>query len=77
VHRHVEGPHRDGSALDLGERDGKTAGEMNSSGGNPQQKQTVGPLVAFQQLMGDPDQGPRDLPGLENYMITALIRRLY
>jgi hypothetical protein len=66
VHGHVQRADRDVGALDRGDPGCQPVGQRDPAGGDAQQHQVVGALGAFQDLVGDPGQGPADVGGLEH-----------
>jgi hypothetical protein len=66
VHGDVEGADRDRAAGDLRELVGQPAGQEDTPGGNAEEHHVVGALGAFDDLVGDAGQHPRDVGALEN-----------
>ena len=66
VHRDVEGAERHLDALDLGDPLGDAAGEVDAAGGDAEEDEPLGALVALEDLVGDAGQCPGDVTGVED-----------
>ena len=66
VHGDVERADRDLAAGDLFELGGEPPGEEDAAGRNAEQHHVVGALGAFDDLVGDAGQYPRDVGAFEN-----------
>ena len=66
IHRDVERAERHLGALDLGDPLGDPAGEVDAAGGDAEEDESLGALVALEDLVGDAGEGPGDVTGVEN-----------
>jgi hypothetical protein len=66
VHGDVEGPGRDGTALDRGHGGGYPRGQRDAPGGDAEEHHTLVALVALEDLMRDAGEGTRNRIGIEH-----------